>query len=327
MNLIELQSPVDLQLSQENFENDVLSGLSHEPKCISSKYFYDDRGSELFQKITSSRDYYLTRSELEIIKNIKSLLPQKLDPLKSLSLIELGAGDGHKSMELISGFLEAQWKINYYPIDISKKAMGLLEKNLIADKNLKTRGIVGEYIPGLRYLKDQTQHTQLVLFLGSNIGNMPLSDSKVFLRQLWNSLNPGDYCLVGFDLKKSIETLTKAYNDSNGYTKAFNLNLLQRMNSELGADFDLAHFEHYGFYNPRLGAMESYLVSLKAQEVFIKKLNKKFSFKAFEPIHLEYSFKYSETEVIELAELTGFQVIENYFDSNKKFTDSLWLKT
>ena len=180
---------------------------------------------------------------------------------------------------------------------------------------------------GLKYLRDQSTNRQLVLFLGSNIGNFDKDQSLDFLRHLWSCMQDGDYLLSGFDLKKNVDTLTKAYNDSSGYTKAFNLNLLDRMNDKLGANFDRSKFEHHGFYNPVKGAMESCLLSTDEQSVYISKLNKEFHFKSYEPIHLEYSFKYTDHEIDFLAKETGFDVEKHFTDKDSRFIDSLWKVT
>ena len=183
------------------FAVDVLIGLSKHPKRLSPKYFYDDAGSDLFQKITSSEDYYLTRIEFSILDKISSLLPKNVSE-KEIDIIELGAGDGHKSKLILDGFIEAGVKVNYCPIDISSQAMELLAENISETENLKIKAVVSEYMAGLKYLRKTSTNKQLVLFLGSNIGNFDKDHSIDFLRQIWNCLNHGDFLLSGFDLKK-----------------------------------------------------------------------------------------------------------------------------
>jgi len=163
-----------------------------------------------------------------------------------------------------------------------------------------------------------------VLFLGSNIGNFNGPQSRVFLRTLWNALSHGDRLLVGFDLKKEIDAMLAAYNDRGGATERFNLHLLERINEELGGRFQLEHFDHFGTYNVFTGAMESYLLSLREQDVFIGSLNKSFSFEAYEPIHTEYSFKYLPSDVEALGRETGFVVEGTFSDSREYFIDVLW---
>lgn len=313
----------DARKGISTFAEDILKGLSARRKAISAKYFYDDKGSEIFQKITQADDYYLTRKEYSILSDIQSLLPKKLG-LQSINIIELGVGDGHKSRLLIDGFLKDSYAVQYYPIDISERAMELLESNIQERPGLKVEGVVADYFEGLKYLSRKTKERQLVLFLGSNIGNFDRGFSLEFLGSLRDSLKKGDYALIGFDLKKDIHVLSKAYNDGEGYTEQFNLNLLRRINRELDANFDLSAFQHHGFYNPREGTMESYLVSTRDQDVYLGKFGRSFHFDEFEAIHLEYSFKFLESDINRLAEASGFRIVEHYSDEDHYFIDSLW---
>jgi uncharacterized SAM-dependent methyltransferase len=164
----------------------------------------------------------------------------------------------------------------------------------------------------------------MVLFLGSNLGNFDKSSAKDFLRNLWNALNDGDYTVIGFDLKKDIDLMLKAYNDSQGVTRDFNLNLLRRINRELGGDFDLNKFHFYASYDVFTGAMESYLVSKEEQTVFIKEIGQAFNFEAWEPIHTEFSYKYLISDIEELAADTGFAIETQLYDSKRYFVDSIW---
>lgn len=321
-----LNNETESSSHQEQFAIDVLMALSAAPKSLSSKYFYDDVGSDLFQKITQHEDYYPTKTEFSILDQIKGELPDLLNE-KAIDIIELGAGDGHKTSLLLNGFLDAGCEVNYYPIDISEQAMQQLGENMEGHENLHIKGVVAEYCGGLRYVRDHSKNKALVLFLGSNIGNFDRVQSQGFLRRIWQSMEPEDYALIGFDLKKPVDVLVRAYNDSAGYTRDFNLNILQRMNNELGADFQLDKFQHYGIYNPVLGAMESYLLSLESQTVYIERLRHSFEFDAFEPLHLEYSFKYLESDIHYLSERTGFEVMRNFTDENRRFMNSLWKVT
>ena len=180
---------------------------------------------------------------------------------------------------------------------------------------------------GLKFVREKSSNKQFVLFLGSNIGNFDRVQNQGFLRMLWKNLNDGDKAFIGFDLKKNVQILNRAYNDSDGLTRGFNLNLLTRINKVLGGEFDLDSFEHFGSYNPVLGAMESFLLSTKHQEVYISELQRSFTFEAYEPIHLEYSFKFTETEIDTLGKTTGFEVIKHFKDSKDYFVDSFWRVT
>lgn len=323
MNQSLKQDRNDNSVVDEKFAADVLEGLAQTPKSLSSKYFYDDRGSQLFQEITQHADYYLTRTELQIISGFQRELPEILAS-NEVDIIELGPGDGHKSKLIIDGFLEANCRVNYYPIDISSEALNLLEANIAPRPNLQVHGLMAEYLDGLQLARAQSKNTQLVLFLGSNIGNFDEAGARTFMRQIARQLNPGDHLLVGFDLKKDVNILTAAYNDSSGLTRDFNLNLLNRINTELDANFDLESFAHLGQYNPILGAMESYLIATRSHDVSFPLANQVVHFEAFEPIHVEYSFKYLPQDIESLCRAAGFEVVRNFSDDRDYFIDSLW---
>lgn len=322
-NLVK-ETPGDNQLME--FSRDIDSGLSSYPKKISSKYFYDDIGSQLFQQITKLDEYYVTKTELSILENIKNILPDLIG-VEEIDIVELGVGDGHKTKLILESFCEKNIKVNFYPIDISPEAFHLLENNISENINLKIHAIAGEYIEGLNYVRENSKNRQIVLFLGSNIGNFSKAESIVMLKKIRDVLSAGDFLLIGFDLKKDTEILIHAYNDDAGVTAQFNLNLLLRINNQLGANFDLTKFKHFASYNPNIGAMESYLISLIDQDVNIRSLNKTFHFQAFEPIHLEYSFKYQEQDIHELSQHGGFNQITNFSDDKHYFIDSLWQVT
>jgi len=323
-NLIDLNSTAHVQPSTtETFALDVLMGLSTEPKQLSPKYLYDEIGSELFKDITDCKDYYPTNCEYEILDTHKSEIAE-LAKSGNLNVIELGAGDGRKTQVLIKEMLGLTDTLSYCPIDISRTANEeLVDKFSKQFPKLKITGLMGDYFRALTWIRENQGGKNLVLFLGSNIGNFSLVEAAGFLRTMWNSLNDGDLALIGFDFKKDIDIMLNAYNDSNGITKNFNLNLLDRMNKELGANFDRKKFTHYGTFNVHIGAMESFLVSLEAQEVFIGELNKTFTFKAYEPVHVEYSFKFLPRDIETLATETGFSLEKLFYDSKHYFTDAL----
>jgi dimethylhistidine N-methyltransferase len=314
----------DVDTEKQAFALDVLVGLSEIPKRLPSKYFYDDRGSELFQKIMDLPEYYLTNCEFNILETKKAEIANLIHK-DFFNLVELGAGDGRKTSLLIEHFMKEGLQFKYVPIDISERAMlfliQLMNKRF---PKLQTQGIVAEYFYGLKWLGKITAQKNLILFLGSNLGNFNRPQSRVFLRNLWNTLNDGDFLITGFDLKKDIHLMRKAYNDKQGITSEFNLNLLRRINTELGGSFDLSHFQHYANYDVFTGAMESYLVSLQKQTVFIEELSQTFDFEAWEPIHTEYSYKYLESDISELAEATGFVIKKQLYDDRKYFVDSIW---
>jgi dimethylhistidine N-methyltransferase len=319
--LTDLESKITVK---ESFARDVLIGLSGNPKRIPSKYFYDAEGSRLFQQITELPEYYLTECEFEIFHSHKNEIREILQG-EPFNLVELGPGDARKTRVLLKHFLKHQLDFHYVPIDISEPALDQLVRSLQAElPDLEVRGLVSEYFNALNWMKNLNQRRNFVLFLGSSIGNFNRDSSRVFLHSLWNSLNANDYVLIGFDLKKEIDLLFRAYNDSRGITREFNLNLLRRINRELGGTFDVTRFRHYASYNVFSGAMESYLVSRENQTVMIQDIGESFSFDPWEPIHTEYSYKYLESDITKLAEDTHFAPVIQLFDSNHYFTDAIW---
>jgi L-histidine N-alpha-methyltransferase len=312
--------------SGNDFAADVLAGLSGEPKKIPSVYFYDERGSELFCEITRHEDYYPTRCETEILRNYGWAMARMFSR-GPFNLVELGVGEGKKPLILLEHFHDNNLDCKYIPVDICAES---IQKTLSAVRNkfggagLAVEGLVADYFEAMRYIYSGDSRRNVVMFLGSNIGNFEKEEACDFLSRLARSLKSGDYLLIGFDLKKDISLLERAYNDSAGITREFNLNLLDRMNRELGANFDRDKFGHVGCYNHDLSAMESWLVSLEEQTVDIGHLGARFNFRKGEKIHTEYSHKYSVADINSMAMYSGFDVAGMFFDSRRYFVDSLW---
>ena len=311
----------------EKFAEDVREGLSTEPKFLQSKYFYDEKGDALFQKIMGLEEYYLTVSEYEIFNSRKQdILSKMAGDDDMFDLIEFGAGDGYKTSVLIDYFLDNDIKFKYVPIDISPNALKLLTDSLTERfPKLKVLPICDDYFHALEELNKVDFNRKIILFLGSNIGNFRGENAIPFLKHLKADMRPNDQLLIGFDLKKDPETILKAYNDPLGVTASFNLNLLDRINRELDADFTVENFRHYPVYDPVSGEARSYLVSMKDQEVYIGYLSQAFQFRKWEPIFMEVSQKYDVADIRRLAELSGFKVKYNFMDRKKYFTDSLWV--
>jgi L-histidine Nalpha-methyltransferase len=310
----------------DKFAENVLIGLSASPKHISSKYFYDKKGDEIFQQIMNMPEYYPTDCELAIFNNHKkNLLKYFTGSRNFFDLIEFGAGDGMKTKVLLSHFTEQKANFKYLPIDISGNILSELKLDLQQKlPKLTVECLQGDYFETLAQLNLVDDRKKIVLFLGGNIGNFTPVGTVDFLRHLHQNLAKGDMLLTGFDLKKDPNVILEAYNDPHGITKAFNLNLLDRINKELGADFNLNKFRHYPFYDPVSGECRSYLISEEAQQVNVKSLDATFHFHAWEAIHTEISRKYDLHFIQSLADKTGFELVENFFDDNKYYLDSLW---
>jgi L-histidine Nalpha-methyltransferase len=306
------------------FALDVLLGLSGKPRSLPSRWFYDDEGSRLFQRIMATPEYYPTRCEAEILAASADRIAAQVGP-GPLTVVELGAGDGTKTQLLLAALRRRGVAFRYVPVDISKGALESLAGTMqVAFPDLRFEGLVSDYFTALHWLAEQGDDRKLVMFLGSNIGNFNRAQSRVFARTMWNALRHDDLALIGFDLKKDVDVMLAAYNDHDGVTRAFNLNLLRRINRELGGGFDLAAFSHFGTYNVFTGAMESYLLSLRDQTIPIAALGTSFTFKPFEPIHVEYSFKYLDHDIHDMAGETGFSVVDMCRDQKGWFADALW---
>lgn len=311
---------------QDSFAEDVSEGLSSSPKFLSSKYFYDDEGSRLFQQIMDLPEYYLTRAEFEVFSTQREeIFKAFTQQHSSFDLIELGAGDGTKTAILIDYFLQQNADFTYTPIDISQEALDSLTSSFKSRfPDLKIDAKTGDYFHILKSLKSDFQKPKIILFLGSNIGNFSKEASTSFFKSLHEVMHEGDMLFVGFDLQKDPRVILAAYDDAQGITAKFNLNLLRRINHELGANFDLAQFSHYALYRPNECAARSFLISRRDQDVSIEALNQSFHFKAWEPIFMEISQKYNFEMIEDLARKSGFQVNNNFYDANKYFVDSLW---
>lgn len=251
----------------------VQQGFSETPKSLSSKYFYDEAGSQLFQQIMELPEYYPTRTELRIFREQGAAIGRALGagagPAAPLAVVELGAGDGLKTKLLLRELLAARPTVRYVPVDISPSALAGLVATLQRElPGLPTEPLAAEYSAALTALAARPE-AKAVLFVGSNIGNFAPAEQQRFLRDLAAPLSPADRLLVGFDLRKDPRRIRAAYDDAAGITAAFNFNLLRRLNAELGADFQLADWEHYPDYDPSTGAMRSWLVSRRAQTVRI----------------------------------------------------------
>ncbi len=308
-----------------SFSKDVDKGLSADRKFLSSKYFYDAKGDQLFQDIMKMPEYYLTDCEYEIFStraaDILHAFSEKDIPF---DLVEFGAGDGTKTKILIRRLLENGANFRYIPIDISGDVLESLSEGCKTEfPELEVRPANSDYFAALDNLRKESGRPKLILFIGSSIGNFKEDAIHSFLTAIWEKLNSGDQLLIGFDLQKNPKTILDAYNDPTGITKAFNLNLLRRINRELQGDFNIDAFDHYAVYDPQDGVAKSYLVSLKQQTVQIGKLNKEYHFSSGETIHTEVSRKFRLADIERYFKESDFEVIEHFMDCKHYFVDTL----
>jgi len=310
------------------FAQDVDQGFSAPVKYISSKYFYDDAGDVLFQKIMRLPEYYLTPSELEIFQQQSTDIIRDAHLQQGVQLIELGAGDGTKTKILLKELMKSGIDFTYYPIDISSHVLEDLERNMKTElgEGLKVIPVAGEYFEALSSEHFSTRQQKFILFLGSTIGNFSDDDGSKFIHKLSHVMTSQDLLMVGFDLKKNPQVIADAYNDAQGITRAFNMNLLLRINRELDANFDIGQFVHYPIYDPEFGAAKSYLVSKKQQSVYIGALEKRFHFNSGEVIFTEISRKYDQPEIERQAHAAGLKVKHTYQDQKQYFADVLMTK-
>lgn len=303
----------------QEFLSHVKNGLSQSPKKLSSRYFYDARGDALFQQIMKLVEYYLPHCEMQIIQNQSKQIAQDLSGIHTgLQIVELGAGDGTKTKHLLKQFAPYFKPMEYVAMDISPNILAINESELKgAIKGLNHTSIAGNYFKTYKNLAPST-HGRLVLFLGANIGNFPAPETIDFFNFIKSNLNENDFFLVAFDLVKHPRKIIAAYDDKKGITKQFNLNLLERMNRELGANFEISYFDHFPFYNPISGITSSQIISLKKQTVQFPD-GFTVTFDAFEAIHTEISKKFFWNDIEEIASQSKMKITQTYLDTNKEY--------
>jgi dimethylhistidine N-methyltransferase len=301
----------------------VRAGLGATPKWLPCRYFYDREGSRLFEEICQLEEYYLTRAEREILQASAAEIAARF-PAGTI-LVELGSGSAAKTRLLIEAFLAAHGGLRYIPIDISCEMLEESSLSLLEDfPGLRVDAICGEYREALRHLREAPEQPRLVLWMGSNVGNFDRPEAAVFLGEVVRLLGPADGLLLGVDLRKDRAVLERAYDDSRGVTARFNLNLLARVNRELGGRFDLGAFRHRAVYAEGPGRVEMYLVAVRPHRVRIEGLSLEVSFLAGEAIHTESSYKYALTEIDALARAAGFRPEARWLDAEGRFAVDLW---
>jgi dimethylhistidine N-methyltransferase len=303
---------------------DVRRGLSSQPKRFLPKYFYDQLGSQLFEAICLLPEYYLTRAENEILEKYADEIVSSVDG--DTTLIEMGSGSASKTRLIIEALLRKQRELLFIPVDISASALDSSSRILLQSyPQLKVEAYAADYFAGLAELEKTPRTRTLALFLGSNVSNFDPDEALRFLHALRQVLRAGDALLLGADLKKERRVLEAAYNDALGVTAAFNLNVLARINRELGANFDLTAFKHRAFYNDAAGRVEIYIESKRAQTVSIAQLEMEVEFSDGEQIHTENSYKYDLADIGKLAAETGFTRARTWLDSEERFSSNLLL--
>nr|VFK39379.1 MAG: dimethylhistidine N-methyltransferase [Candidatus Kentron sp. SD]VFK41364.1 MAG: dimethylhistidine N-methyltransferase [Candidatus Kentron sp. SD]VFK80397.1 MAG: dimethylhistidine N-methyltransferase [Candidatus Kentron sp. SD] len=303
----------DLHPPSDNLKAEVLSGLSGRPKAISPKFFYDQDGSLLFDRITELPEYYPTRAEIGIIEEYRNEMVSLLG--EGCFLVELGSGSSKK----IRLLLDVLQPATYMPMDISREHLLQSSKLLGADyPHLKIHATCVDYSDDFELPYSPERQSKAAFFPGSSIGNFEPPQARALLQRVAQLLGEGGALLIGVDLKKGQEHFNAAYNDSQGVTAAFNRNLLTRINRELGADFQLPHFEHHAFYNEEQGRVEMHLVSKIAQEVNIDEQT--FTFAQGETIHTENSYKYTVEQFHHLAGDANFEAEQVWLDPARLFS-------
>lgn len=305
------------------FAADVRAGLTRPgQKELPSKYLYDDVGSALFEVICHLPEYGLTRADERLLRRHASEIADRVGG--PIAVAELGSGSGRKTRWLLEAFARRQ-RISYYPIEISQSALVMCEKELRDIDSISILGFEREYLDGLLEVAAYRKQGQrlLVLFLGSTIGNFDRPAALDFLSEVRCLLKPGDCLLLGTDLEKTSAQLLAAYDDELGVTAAFNLNLLARVNRELGANFDLTQFEHVAKINPVERSVEMHLRSKRRQNVSIPAAEIIAEFQAAETIWTESSHKYSAEEIVDTARRCGFRCDMQWIDHEWLFAENL----
>jgi L-histidine Nalpha-methyltransferase len=312
------------KLALDEFALDVRSGLSLPNKTLKSRYFYDEIGSALFEQICLQPEYYITRTETDILREKSTDIMSICSG--DINIVELGSGSASKTRILFEHVLQTQNSLHYFPIDVSHSILLESIKCLSSDyQNLHITGITSDYANGIDKATDfitteyHVPSRKLILFLGSSIGNFEPSEAMSFFQMLRDKMERKDLLLVGFDLQKKPVILNSAYNDKANITAKFNLNLLSRINRQLEGNFDIKDFEHHAFYNEDKQRVEMHLVSKRDQEAHIKLIEESFRFKEGESIHTESSYKYTLNQIRKLADDNRFEVKMNFMDQKKWF--------
>lgn len=312
-----LANPTSKDEEENKVGYDVKQGLTQCPKSLPSKYFYDDKGSELFEQICELPEYYPTRTEASILE----VSGREIAQITGLcELIELGSGSSTKTRLLLDAYQDQGNIYKYVPIDVSAGILKASAMKLTQEyPTLKIQGLVGTYAQALTQFQDDSSHVKMLFFLGSSIGNFSPLDYDRFLTKIRAVLKEGDYFLLGIDLQKPQDILEAAYNDSQGITAKFNLNILAHLNHKFQGNFDLNHFYHRAIYNSNKNQIEMYLISQRKQLVELENIDSTIEFQEKEAILTEISRKFDLNEVQKNLEMKGMKTLKIFTDPRNWF--------
>jgi L-histidine Nalpha-methyltransferase len=307
-----------LRLTEAETEgHDVMVGLSQQPKTLPAHYFYDDAGSDLFEQICQLPEYYLTRTEASILQRFGGAIAQTTGICE---LVELGSGSSTKTRLLLDAYQSLDYPLCYRPVDVSSGILASSAQQLVHDyPTLKVHALVGTYEQALSQLSAAYLPHRMIVFLGSSLGNLSVAECDRFFEQIAAALNPGDYFLLGVDLHKPTAPLEAAYNDRQGVTAAFNLNLLRHLNRRFDGNFDLTQFEHWAFYNQQERQIEMHLRSLKDQQVELGALQFRLNLQAGETIRSEISRKFELPQLQAQLAAHGLHLRDRWLDDQQWF--------
>jgi dimethylhistidine N-methyltransferase len=297
--------------------SDVIRGLTQKQKTLPPHYFYDERGSLLFEEICELAEYYPTRTETAILQQYATEIAKMTG---ACELVELGSGSSTKTRILLDAYQALGYPLRYLPIDVSATILESSTISLLEDyPSLQIHGIVGTYELALTHLNPSPLPKRMICFLGSTLGNFSPEECDLFFSQISNSLETGDYFLLGIDLHKSPEILTKAYNDSRGITAQFNLNILEHLNWRFSGNFDINLFKHWAFYNTTKNQIEMHLVCQRSHIVKLEKLGLTIDFLEGETIFTEISRKFNLDKMQQELEYQGLKTLQIWTDINNWF--------
>lgn len=295
----------------------IIQGLQQIPKTLPCQYFYDDRGSQLFEQICDLPEYYPTRTEQSILE---TYAPEIAQLTGSCELVELGSGSSRKTRLLLEAYSQANDHLQYCPIDVSAGILKTTALELLRQyPKLKLCGLAGTYEQALEQLPPAEMENRMLIFLGSTIGNLNQRECDRFLDRVQKALKPGEFFLLGVDLQKDPAILEAAYNDAQGVTAAFNLNILSHLNWRFQSNFNLDQFQHWAFYNSVDHQIEMHLRSLQTQTVALKALDFATTLQADESIHTEISRKFHLPTLVETLESYALQPLQVWTDPNHWF--------